>query len=304
MGFELCQCVSCGHRYATETFNSSTLAEDYYEEPESALDRRSTTAKSERYANEYAKLLSKHFGRRGRVLDIGCNSGELLALFKQDGWDIEGIEMSAAPAQYAKSKLNCPIWVGSVEQVLPTLERFDLVTMTHVLEHIANPTGLLLRLRDILAPTGALLLEVPNADDWLLPIWGGCYRPLCPGDHVSFFDRNSLALTLERSGFAVLEIATPMHAHDILYGGILSTMDALRALRSGKSQGRGPQGVLSQVRYRGRWRKPLRTLLDFAVHGVDPLAVSVASRIAPNRGTALVVLARPTQAHATNSFVT
>lgn len=301
MGFELCQCVRCGHRYATEIFNTSTLAEDYYEESESSLDRRSALAKRERYANEYVKLLAKHLAGRGRVLDIGCNSGELLALFKHDGWEIAGVEMSAAPARYAKNKLGCPIWVGSVEQVLPIKERFDLVTLTHVLEHIAHPTELLLRLRDILPPTGALLLEVPNADDWLLSIWRGCYRPLCPGDHVSFFDRKSLTMTLERAGFTVLEITMSTHAHDILYGGLLSTIDASRALLSEMVRRPRPQGVLSQLRYRGRWRKPLRALLDSAVHGMDPLAVSLASRLAPDRGTALVVLARPTPVHPKHS---
>lgn len=295
MGFELCRCTGCGHRYAAEAFEASTLSESYYQESEVSFDQRSMAAKSARYANEYVKLLEKHGTGSGRVLDVGCNAGELLSLFQRDGWDVAGIEVSSAPAAYAKQRLKCPIWVGAVEQVLPADERFDLVTMTHVLEHLMAPLAVLTRLRDMLTPdAGMLLIEVPNADDWLLPLWRGYYRPLCPGDHISFFDGGSLGEILRRSGFSLLEILAPTHAHDILYPGLLSTIDTLKArLRPGASERADNHGVLAQTRYRGRWREPARSVLDATVRFMDPLAASLGQRFVPGRGAALVALAKP-----------
>jgi SAM-dependent methyltransferase len=176
--------------------------------------------------------------------------------------------------------------------VLPDAERFDLVTLTHVLEHLLNPISVLERLRHALAD-GVLLVEVPNADDRLLKAWGGRYRPLCPGDHVSFFSESSLTTLLSAAGFDVVEMRSPTHARDLVYPSLLSTVDALQrsATPSGTAQ-RSEHGVLSSARYRGRLRVPLRRAVDLLCEKVDPLVVSLFSDTT-RTGPVLVATARP-----------
>lgn len=211
LGFELVRCARCGHRYASEVLTFDALARGYYNEPDADIAKRSLAVKRRRF-REYCELLTRSFptGIAGRsVLDVGCNAGELLCLFRDAGCTVAGLEASPGPASVARARLGDRIWTGEVERVFPEGERFDIITMSHVLEHIIAPTALLHRLREALLPGGVLLIEVPNAEDPLLRVWRGLYRPLCPGDHVSFFDVASLRRLVTKSGFEVLDIVSP-----------------------------------------------------------------------------------------------
>ena len=206
LGFELRRCDSCGHRYAAEVLAAESLSHNYYEEPEEDLAGRSSRAKEMRFS-EYQQLLGDVFALRGKVLDVDCNTGELLWLFQQAGWNVHGVEVSPGPAAYAAKQLQAPIHCGTFEDFDVEPGSFDLVTLTHVLEHMPDPRATLGKLRELTRTGGSLLLEVPNADDAMLPFFGGLFRPLCPGDHVSFFGpflRASSGQSL-RKNFATLD---------------------------------------------------------------------------------------------------
>lgn len=126
-----------------------------------------------------------------RHLDIGCSSGALLAVFAERfGCEGVGVEPGVAYAAFARSK-------GL--QVLPDLEalaatnpvRFDLISLSHVLEHLGNPVEELIAVRErFLAPGGHLLVEVPN-------LFG---HPSLELTHLSAFNPVSLRDTLRRAG--------------------------------------------------------------------------------------------------------
>jgi glycosyltransferase involved in cell wall biosynthesis/SAM-dependent methyltransferase len=296
LGFDLVRCLGCGHRYSAEVLTEADLAGTYYAEPDADLAARSLSAKRARF-HEYEEIIARAVPTPGRVLDVGCNAGELLGLFREAGWSVAGVEASPGPAAYAqKILLNAPVWQGSAEDVIPEGETFDLVTMTHVLEHVKAPGALLHRLRRAIRPGGAILIEVPNADDALLKLFGGYYRPLCPGDHVSFFDEASLRSLLEGSGFSVMTMASPAHARDLVYASALSAVDFTRSLAGRRWSGSAGEGggVMAQTRYRGRFRAPLRKALDKLVEGVDPIVFPLArAALGATRGPVLIALATP-----------
>lgn len=130
-----------------------------------------------------------------RHLDIGCSSGALLAVFTERfGCQSVGIEPGAAYAAFARSK-------GL--QVLPDLEtlavadsgRFDLISLSHVLEHLANPVEELIALRErFLAPGGQMLVEVPNLFE----------HPSLELTHLTAFNPVSLRDTLRRAGMQTM----------------------------------------------------------------------------------------------------
>jgi SAM-dependent methyltransferase len=294
LGFELVRCARCGHRYATSVHSEAVLANVYYDEPDAAIAARSIAAKAERI-EEYWKLIDPALPEQARVLDVGCNAGELLSLFQQRGCRVFGIEASPGPARNAEKRLGVPIWHGRAEDVLPESERFDLIVLSHVLEHIHSPGPLLARLRRALAPGGRLLIEVPNADDALLRAWGGVYRPLCPGDHVSFFDAEHLGGVLRDSGFMLRQLGSPTHARDVVYPCLLSAVDGVRAAL-GRTRGAAPasSGVCGQTRYRGRLRRPLLAAIDRVLTVLDPAFVRGARRwTSLAQGAVLIALAAP-----------
>jgi SAM-dependent methyltransferase len=268
---------------------ASVLAGNYYDESERAIDERSVASKRARFP-EYETLLREAFPSPGRVLDVGCNAGELLQLFAERGWSVAGVEASPGPAAYARKRLGESIWHGTVESALPETERFDLVTLTHVLEHLHDPVGVLSRLRRALRPGGRLLVEVPNANDFLLPLWRGFYRPLCPGDHLSFFTDRTLIAALQRAGFRALRMESPTHARDVVFPSLLSAVDAARSFRRVPNGGQG--GVTTQFRYRGALRSRLRSALDAITAALDPLTVAATAGLARQmRGPVLIAVA-------------
>lgn len=309
-GFVLVRCAGCGHRYATERLPPDELCGSYYGEAAADLRARVSSEKAARL-KEYDALLrrldpgSGGLDARGpdgavrRVLDVGCNTGELLLLLKARGFAVAGVEVSAGAAELAEQRLGVPIAPSLA--ALPDEPRFDLVTLTHVLEHIEDPRALLGSLRQRLRPGGRLLVEVPCADDPLLGLFGGTYRPLCPGDHVSFFDAAGLRRVLAGAGYSVLGLAAPTHARDLVYPALLSSIDKVRGLRALRSQGAGASGVGAQVRYRGRLRRPLRRLLDGVCALLDPLVGRLtARRAAAHRGPVLIAIAACPEAGASS----
>jgi SAM-dependent methyltransferase len=294
LGFELVQCEACDHRYATEVLALQALSDDYYNEDSADLEARSDTVKRQRF-EEYRALVPE-LRRPGRVLDVGCNAGELLSLFQQAGWDVAGVEMSPGPAALAAKRLDAPVFNGTVEDYELDGEPFDLITLSHVLEHLHDPRAVLERLAALAAPGGGLLVEVPNADDLLLPAFGGFYRPLCPGDHVSFFDHCSLDAVISTSGWEMVATSSPLHARDVFYGSLMSTLDAVRT-RGGQRLDEGG-GVASQTRYRGRFRETIKSVLDVVVEAADPLVTTPQRHLATRRGAVLIAYARRKQADA------
>jgi len=186
------------------------------------------------------------------------------------------------------------VWTGTLD-ALPADEMFDLVTMTHVLEHALDPIALLARARRALTPKGLLIVEVPNVLDPLIDVWGRYYRPLCLGDHVSFFSATSLRAAIKMARFEVLDETSPTHARDVVYASLLSAVDAVRELAPrAKAETEGRVGVETQLRYRGRLRQPLRRALDGLTRAIDPAVVLATRRWQQTaRGACLIAAARP-----------
>jgi SAM-dependent methyltransferase len=136
-----------------------------------------------------------------RVLDVGCGSGRMaLALQRALPWHVTGIEQDRAAAEAAATQ-GLDVHVGTLEDFEPD-ERFDVVLLIHVLEHMPDPLPSLLRARELLRPDGRLVVALPNAGSIerraFRRHWDGWDIPR----HVHHFDRRSLRNTLEQAGFA------------------------------------------------------------------------------------------------------
>src|SRR4029078_5549256 len=79
--------------------------------------------------------------------------------------------------------------------------RCDVVLVVHVLEHTADPDELIRSVRDVIAPGGLLVLEVPNE-------WEREVRTTNNAPHICFFERASLGAFLERRGGQVRALDT------------------------------------------------------------------------------------------------
>lgn len=151
-----------------------------------------------------ASILTDHLKRAlplrstGRMLDIGCANGNILAMFadKFPLWSLYGLENSDAWRDMVSGISGVKGFFTSMEELKG--QRFDLIVMSHLLEHISDPAAYLKRVRNLLSDSGSLFVAVPDIRQ--NPI------DLLVMDHCTHFDELTLGDVLRRGGFHVQEI--------------------------------------------------------------------------------------------------
>lgn len=127
-----------------------------------------------------------------RHLDIGCSAGKLLEAFAEKyGCQSAGVEPGDAYREYAAGR-GLAVYSSLEALQLADERRYDLISLAHVLEHIAEPVKYLDDLRrNWLAEDGSLLVEVPNLY---------CHDSFEVA-HLVAYSPHSLKQTLQQAGF-------------------------------------------------------------------------------------------------------
>jgi SAM-dependent methyltransferase len=136
----------------------------------------------------------------GKVLDVGCSAGSLLKLFRHAGWNVVGLEPNEEAASHARDKFQLNVQTGTLSTVTFQAQEFDLICLSHVLEHLEDPLFNLQVIRQILKKDGFLFVEVPNEGQ------GKCYGTT--GYHLFFLTPQTLSMLLHKAGFQPVSIVT------------------------------------------------------------------------------------------------
>jgi SAM-dependent methyltransferase len=129
----------------------------------------------------------------GELLDIGCGNGSFLRSFsrRKPSWRLSGLEVTDTHKQSITEIENVvQFYIGDLDAVDHT---FDAIALIHTLEHISDPIRFLTRVRNLLKPTGVLLIQVPD--------YGMNSFDLIIADHCSHFTKNSLQHLVDRSRY-------------------------------------------------------------------------------------------------------
>ena len=135
-----------------------------------------------------------------KLLDVGCGTGAYLLAAQALGITGRGVEPSESHSRIGRERFGLDITTG---YLLPQemSERFDIVILSHVIEHIYEPGDFLARLATVLAPGGVLVIVTPNAASPLAMLAGPAWSMLAPVDHVTLLGPRGL-----------LRIAPPGHS--------------------------------------------------------------------------------------------
>ncbi len=150
---------------------------------------------------------------QGRLLDVGCGTGVNLKTFQEQGWDVYGIEISKVAAAQARDRVGDRIHTGTLEDAPFKEEFFDVIVLSHTLEHLFSPWDVLARLRQLLKPEGLLVITVPNASSLEARLFVRWWVGWDPPRHLYHFEKSALDRLLTRIGFRPVNFRTGVGTH-------------------------------------------------------------------------------------------
>lgn len=149
----------------------------------------------------------------GRILDVGCGTGEFLKDMKQAGWDVWGNEVSEGTVEQARENVGEDrVYLGTLQDCRFPSRYFDMVTLWYVLEHLREPYLALMEVRRILKPEGILIVEIPNVKSLSLRLFGENWTIFSSNtpEHLFYWSKEALDTLLENSGFQLVESSCPV----------------------------------------------------------------------------------------------
>lgn len=208
-GFTVVRCRVCSLVYVGDPPTEAELARFYSAESGYHAERiaaADTPADDLTEARGNLRLLSRH-RRGGRLLDVGCSTGQFLRVARDAGWEASGLEYSDATARVARERHGLDVRTGALDARALAGQRFDVITLWDVLEHLPEPRQALIALRGAVGDDGLLVIKTPRVDG-LFPALSlrvarlvGFWRHPEPPGHLFQFSRATLERLLRETGF-------------------------------------------------------------------------------------------------------
>ena len=206
-GYEILQCRDC--RLAFTYPQPESLASQY-DNSYFDLYRRRREFRLRRSRDRLKRIeLIRH---PGRLLDIGCSLGYFVESANKRGWSASGVEISPFAAEEAR-QMGLDVHTGILEQCDFSDSSFDCVTMWDVLEHVTDPVTHMAEVRRILKPGGLVAIGTPDIGHPLFRLKKQEWRHLKPAEHIFYFQRSSIRLLLQKTGFTEV---TPTAGQSVL----------------------------------------------------------------------------------------
>lgn len=220
--FRISRCKNCNHEFLSIRPTSACIKEFYqgnYYTHKPAKARYLALSQFTQWAGSQAIKFKNVITRRvienkkassGQcVLDYGCGNGRTLKQLKSNGWNVKGYEPDGEARSFANASLSQACITDNPNEIL-TPTSYDVIILSHVIEHLYDPLDLLLKLRAALKNDGIMILSTPCADCIESKIFGKYWRGYeCPR-HLHVFSSQSLKQLCIDAGLEVLTIEAEM----------------------------------------------------------------------------------------------
>jgi len=163
-------------------------------------------------------LINSLVKRPGKLLDVGCGTGSFLETCQIAGWAITGMEPDDDARRVASEKLSTPLAERLAD--VPA-DQYDVITLWHVLEHVADLDSTIARFHQLLSDSGSLLIAVPNSDSYDATVFGPHWAAYDVPRHLHHFTPTTIKPLFEQRGFTLVD-QKPM-PFDAFYISMLST---------------------------------------------------------------------------------
>lgn len=211
--FRLQRCDGCGLVMTRPRPTPAALG-FYYEnaysgEGQAGMRRFQTESGLGRLIQRYRlRVMSKvrRLGADDRLLDVGCSYGGFLRAARlASECAVSGIDLDAGSVAQAVDREVTDYRVGALRDADYPPAAFTVITFFESLEHHPDPVHTLARARELLAPGGLCVVEVPNFGGFWRRVFRTAWLPLLVPQHLFHFTPRTLRRALEAAGFARVE---------------------------------------------------------------------------------------------------
>ncbi|MBX2895457.1 MAG: class I SAM-dependent methyltransferase [Cyclobacteriaceae bacterium] len=218
--FNIVTCQNCSFRFTNPRPGINNIQAYYKSEKyishtvgsKSIIDRLYRLLRT--YTLKWKYELINEFSDEKTLLDYGCGTGNFLSYVQHKGWNVTGVEPAQEARAIAKQKATIYEQLETIEQ------KYSIVTLWHVLEHVHNLTTTLQELKKKLTRSGTIFIAVPNYKSADAQLYKQHWAAYDVPRHLWHFDKGVMNNILMQTGFEVKKII-PMKL-DAYYVALLS----------------------------------------------------------------------------------
>jgi len=199
-------CPKCGFIYTLNPFNEELLANRYKNLSKFEFDSsyefvEEDESYKKRCFRQY-NFIKNTIGNINSIFEVGSASGYNLSLYKKSGINVFGIEPSKNNVISSQKKYGIELFNGMFSEYKKKLfckDRYELIFLSHVLEHIINPFEFISELTEI--NSRYMFIEVPTLD------YKFCDEPfgMFAEEHVNYFTLNSIRKLMKKAGYDIID---------------------------------------------------------------------------------------------------
>lgn len=212
--FQIQSCKSCGFKFTSPRPTESEIIR-YYKSEDYISHTNTKTGLIHRlyhWVRSYTlikklQLVMHHSVKKGTILDFGCGVGAFLSVCKKNGWNTFGIEPDPDARKVAKdtNDISSASSISDFDSTFPN-EKFDAITMWHVLEHIHDTDAFFSFVSKRLNDKGALLIAVPNCSSYDAKKYGAFWAAYDVPRHLYHFTPKDMKTLFESKGYKQVKV--------------------------------------------------------------------------------------------------
>lgn len=182
-------CKNCNFIFV-KNIPSKKYYEKYYRDQSKYEGVREHEAHEDQSITKLLPFVKNNFSKDCKILDIGCSTGYLLSILKNEGYNnLLGIDPAPKCKNIAKEKYGLEVKTNDLG-TFNSSSRYDFIILSMVLEHLVDIKKNIQKIKEILKNNGYLYISVPNASNFYL-------NPVEPfgefsTEHINFFTEHSL----------------------------------------------------------------------------------------------------------------
>jgi SAM-dependent methyltransferase len=214
--FDLDKCCTCGTAYVNPQPSAESLKAIYScfghgsksltsfdQVMASEAEFPNSTVDAQRMVSQAKKLMGPLTAGRPKALDVGSGYGFFSKAAREQGFQVVAVNPALEENRIFKQLNGLEPIPRFFEEVDFGEDKFDLVILSQVLEHLLDPFQVLVKVRSLIKPGGVIAIAVPNVDAILIKLFKSQSSFLGLPEHIIHFSRKGLSAILQRAGFEV-----------------------------------------------------------------------------------------------------